>query len=287
MKTRIQLRGTCAICTKQHAATDGKNMALHGYTVDWGMFNNSCYGARSPHLGHKDAPEFIASVVKKIEQHMIVLPKLIKEESVLLSEARELPRNIRNRKLVTIHERKVNSMIYQLETEMPNTIELLNERIKNWVESPLIEVDLDIEEAEERKAREAAAAIKKEEKAIADAEKAERIAARDKKAADKMALLLSNQWRVIELEGEVVAQWQESFENEYAIMDGFRKKLKPMIAERCLKGLMTIEDAYYGNYKLVLRSRTEKDGKGKQLERFAHSLNFMDIASEPTLAHLK
>lgn len=48
--TRTQLRAVCPICFRQHAI-DGGRMVAHGYTLDYGFQNGTCYGHREPHFG--------------------------------------------------------------------------------------------------------------------------------------------------------------------------------------------------------------------------------------------
>lgn len=44
MKERIQTRGHCQGCGRLQAA--GPKLAHHGYTVEWGYFHGTCYGAK-------------------------------------------------------------------------------------------------------------------------------------------------------------------------------------------------------------------------------------------------
>jgi hypothetical protein len=284
MKTRIQVRGICPICTKQHAVSNNTYMVPHGYTISWGSFNGSCFGVNAPHLGDINAPAFIKTAILKLENHLTNLPGFIQEAKERLEEFPEKFSNTRKRRPI-LHE--IRELEHQLKHEIPHSITELSERIENWTEMSTVEVDVELEEAEQRKVREAANQIKKLEKETKQKEKDERKAAAAVKAQAKMDLLLSNQWRVIELDGEVIAQWQESFENETRIMKRFREVLEPFLVELCLAGKLSIEDIYYGNYKLNMRSRTEKDGKGKQLQKFDFSLNFPYILDNPKLSHLK
>jgi hypothetical protein len=284
MKTRIQVRGICPICTKQHAVSNNTYMVPHGYTISWGSFNGSCFGVNAPHLGDINAPAFIKTVILKLENHLANLPGLIQEAKEHLEGNTEKFSNTRKRRPML---RKIRELEHQLNHEIPHSITELKERIENWTEISTVEVDVDVEEAEQRKVREAANQIKKLEKETKQKEKDERKAAAAVKAQAKMDLLLSNQWRVIEVEGEVVAQWQERFENETLIIHRFREVLEPFLVDLCLAGKLSAEDIYYGNYKLTTRSRTGKDGKGKQLEKFDFSFNFPYIFDNPKLSHLK
>jgi hypothetical protein len=266
-KTRIQTRGICSICNKLHAVSNGKIVATHGYTVQWNSFSNACSGSHSPHYGHVEAPAFILEVVASLETYLGELPRRIKE-------AKTETLSLTKRADVHSNRRYISQLESQLDRDIPEAIVSLTERAENWKPMDLIDVDLIVEEREAKEARQAEKAIKDDAKRQAVEAKAERQDKAAKNAAAKETLLLSEQWRQIHLGGELVLEEKKSFKCERDITEYFREALFPFLVKLVEQGTLSVEDLYYGNYKLNLVSRTEQGKKGRQLDKFPYSLNY-------------
>jgi hypothetical protein len=140
--TRIQMRGTCSICNKFHAVTDGVNVATHGYTVAWNTFNDACSGSNAPHYGHENAPAHILTVVAGLERYLLALPAHIEAAK---SHAIEICAD------KTVHsytksvaKRRVAGLERQLSHDVPTSIVEFKERAANWKPMPLVKIDLEV-----------------------------------------------------------------------------------------------------------------------------------------------
>jgi hypothetical protein len=59
--------GTCQICERRQRLPRGV-MAKHGYTVDYGYFNGTCYG--SENLPFEQSRDMLAPWIKRVEDHL-------------------------------------------------------------------------------------------------------------------------------------------------------------------------------------------------------------------------
>jgi len=257
MSTRIQLRGICPICLKEHATKNGK-MVSHGYIIHWHTQEASCYGSHAPHLGHKDAIPFIEKAINNLEdEKTLFIPARIRELEKQLSKVEDHR---------TAMKRGLKSNIRELESKLkaiPETIEAFKKRIEDWKPAELRKVDVDIEEAEARKQRESDASAKKEAKAKAQAEKDARKAERERKAAEKEALLLSNQWRQVFFDGEMVLEYQASYSNSHELHRDFGDKAREFAAT-------SDKHKELESVRLKTISRTGQGKAGRQLEKEEH-----------------
>jgi len=124
-KTRTQLRGICPVCGGLFATKDGR-LVSHGYTLKFGFQSGACHGVTAPHYGHKDCPDWIKSYQSHLKEFEAETRQQI--ESGVESKVK--------RKL----QRSLSGITYMQE--------LLEERLEKWQEVALIEVDLEVEEAE-------------------------------------------------------------------------------------------------------------------------------------------
>jgi hypothetical protein len=237
-ETRIQLRGFCIYCGKVHA-TSNERMVNHGYTVDWGSFNGACYGTGKVHYGHETAPQEIAEYIQLQEQKKISIPAEIARlklsvqgnEEALASgtvanatERDELRRKIKSGKKTLFY------LAFMLDEGIDLDIYQMNKAIENWKLTPLVEVDVMVEEADARKAREVAAAEKKGAKLAANEVKAKAQADREAKAlanakAKHDALTANNHYRLFYC-GELVEEWEQTADDEDSIIRMFAAKVK-------------------------------------------------------------
>lgn len=75
--------GICQVCGSRQAYTDGKRIAKHGYTVDYGFFNGTCQG--SDHLAleedHAVADEiinFLQGKIGRLNEFVAAGPEAVK-----------------------------------------------------------------------------------------------------------------------------------------------------------------------------------------------------------------
>lgn len=268
--TRLQTRATCAICANDHVVKDGK-MVAHGYNIAHGFQSNHCIGAFNVHYGHKDAPAFLNEVIADLKEKEVQANKVL---ATFEARHSQLVKSSQDRVEVIDSARQVDHQrgyISQVETMIVYVLM----RLKRCAVSEPYTIDVEEVETQERQARKDLAAEKAAEKQKLDDEKKARIAERDRKAAEKHRLLLSNQWRSITLCGELVAEWQQEYSTERELMDHFRSLVKEELIKKCLAGDLTLEQCSHGSYELSLVSRTGKMGsKGRQLAKFGHGLNY-------------
>lgn len=281
-ESRKQTRATCSICGNDHVAKGGK-MVAHGYNIAHGFQSDHCIGAFNVHYGHKDAPEFIKSVIESLkEQEMTAGEKLNR----LKASHSQLMKSSPNR-LDAIESTKALNHQRNYLSQIETMIVYLLMRLKRQSLAKPYTVDVEKLAAEERQARMDKAEEKAAEKKRLDDEKSARIAERERKAIEKHKLLLSNQWRSITLCGELVAEWQQEYSSERELMDHFRDLVKAELVKKCLSGDLTLEQCQHGSYELRLVSRTGKIGaKGRQLAKFAYGLNY-DLYDHPELVEVK
>jgi hypothetical protein len=268
--TRIQVRGECCICGKDHAVK-GARLVNHGYTVRWGSINNVCSGASHVHYGHKDAPAFLASYIETLGVYLAKdLPEhLAKAKAGYLQAKSEHDANIGYSsslsKVLSVAQREYLELKADFEVHVPAAIAMFSARKNNWVERDTYEVDLDVEETEARKAREAEASAKKAaklaEKEVKAKAKAEREAAADLKARAEWDALSANNYYRLFYCGEVVESWQQTLlVNDYEIY----QQLHLRRAKHWLELHKSVIDQW-GNSSYMLEVRTETDGGGKRL----------------------
>lgn len=256
-KQRTQQRGICIMCGKEHALQDEK-MVAHGYTIDHHQQHGNCSGVGLVHYGHTDAPQEIMTALKRLERQLAELPSQITAKRNQLSTMKTS--GCRRDELTAIKKELagLQAATYQL----PRYIDWLKDLRINWEESPAKLVDLDIEEAEERKARQEAATAKKAEREEKAKQKAEKAAERKAKAAAKWNNLCKEQLHQVELDGEILIQWVASYSS--------RKELENDHYERCsehLRNLDDIQDRLYAASRAIHRIR-ENEGKHKQLHKW-------------------
>ncbi len=264
--TRIQYRGTCAICGNDQAVQSNL-MSLHGYTVDWNHFNYACAGSKEVHYGHSDAPALIQKTIDNLTLFLSERMPIILEQAV--SDLAEL-RTDKTLKRIDLQPAmsRIAALQHQIEYGIPQELKRLAERKANWKPLDTYEVDVEKEAAEEKARKKAERDEKAAKKAQAEQEKAERIKQREEKAAEKARILLANQWRQIEINGEIVVEWQTAFDREGAYWRGMGDKLVEYIIEKTLAGEMSVDDYYGQGYKVFFRSRTGQGKQGKQLDRY-------------------
>jgi hypothetical protein len=268
--TRIQVRGECCICGKDHAVK-GALLVNHGYTVRWGSINNVCSGANNVHYGHKKAPVYLASYIESLEDYLANrLPEYLASAKARFLQAKSehdahegYSGNLSKR--LSVAQREYLEFKADFEVNLPAAIAMFSARKDNWVERDTYEVDLDVEEAEVRKAREAEAKAKKAaklaEKEVKDKAKAEREAAAFAKFEAKWEALSANNYYRLFYCGEVVESWQQTLlVNDYEIY----QQLHLRRAKHWLE-LNGTDIDQWGNSSYMLEIRTETDGGGKRL----------------------
>ncbi len=257
-RTRIQKRATCIFCGNDHAVRYGYLMVAHGYTLAWGGQHGNCAGFNQPHLGDKAAPQILKDIIESLKERLKALPAMIEETKKLLAAVPKTDYNQRNNVARQIREYKGEL------SHTPDAIEETKLTLKNWKETPAYEIDLDVEEKEQREARQKAAQEKKDEKAKLKAEKEARIAAREAKAKANYVDPDQMFWRRFEINGEVVANYQDSYEDNQDRCEKIKKTIALALIDKILAGTMTFETAYWGGYKCTVRTRTEEK-KGRQI----------------------
>lgn len=265
-ETRIQHRGTCAICGNDQAVK-GNLMAKHGYTVDWNQFNNACAGSEEVHYGHKNAPALIQRTIEQLTTYLNeTMPQLL--EKAIDDKARMERDETCTKREIRMASGRIARLEIQIERDIPDEIARLAKRKADWKLVDTYEFDVEKVAAEERKRKQAERDLKQAEKAKAEEEKAKRIAARAEKAAEKVRVLLSEQWRQIEINGVVVVEWQTAYETEGAYWRGMGDTLVEHIIEKTVAGEMSVDDYYGQSYKVIFRSRTGQGKQGKQVDKY-------------------
>lgn len=240
-KTRTQLRGICPVCLKQHA-TKGGNMVSHGYTVGFGFQNNVCDGADAPHLGHKDAPAFIANYMGSIERSIEETAKKLEDSSLTLRM-----------------KGRLNNQVEMLKRFK----EILAERKANWKEADLVVVDLDVEAQEEKSLKELRKKEREDARAAKKAENEKKRIEREAKSKEKWDGILAENRHIIEHKGDVIADWVGSY--------GSRKEMEDAHYETVRNHLDDIGADNMGRMHFVnnVIHRVKVNGnKGKQLHKF-------------------
>lgn len=265
--TRIQHRGNCAICGNDQAVKDGR-MSNHGYTVEWNHFNDACYGSKEVHYGHKDAPAVIQKAIDNLNTF------LVERMPSLLAQAKKDLKDLRADKEVLsfdLHRAKsrITSLIFQIEKGIPAELSRLAERKESWKPNDTYILDVEKIAAEERARKQAERDAKVAAKEKAENEKAARIKEREARALAKVQILLANQWRQVEVNGEIVLEWQSSYAREGDYWRDMGNKLVEYFIEQTISGKLSVEDYYDKPYKIFFRSRTGEGKKGKQIDRFA------------------
>lgn len=265
--TRIQHRGTCAICGNDQAVKDDR-MSNHGYTVEWNHFNDACYGSKEVHYGHKNAPAAIQKAIDSLKTF------LVEKMPSILDQAKEDLKDMRADKEASnfdLHRAKsrINSLTFQIEKGIPAELHRLAERKASWKLADTYIVDVEKVAADERARKQAERDAKLAAKAKAEEEKAERIKEREARALKKVQTLLANQWRQVEVNGEVVLEWQSSYAREGDYWRDMGDKLVEYFIEQTVSGKLSVDDYYDKPYKIFFRSRTGEGKKGKQIDRFA------------------
>ena len=254
--TRTQLRGICPVCLSQHATKNGL-MVSHGFTVGFGFQNNSCDGTEAPHLGSKDAPSFILSYGEKLFENLLKRQEYLTKLQAELETLTDL--GSRNKKSRFIQQTmKDVKMQDRLLTE-------LKERHNNWKESDLVEVDLDVEDAEMKKA----ADLKRDEKRIqreAKAkEKEEKRIQREEKAKAKWDAILAENTHIVEIEGEVIAEWVQSYKTKRELELDHYDKVRKHFNDNNVENHVQLGIIHGG----LIAHRVRVIGKkGKQLHKF-------------------
>lgn len=244
-KTRIQLRGICPVCGGEFA-TRYDRMVEHGYTIQHGFQSGSCHGVRKFHLGHKDCPEWMKGYQAFLTNQHNETSERIANGSIDAKEARQL-------------KRYLSSVAYMQER--------MSERLSKWQEKPLREVDLEIEEAEQRKERERLAEQRKNEREAIEAQKeGERIAREEKaaqNAAKKLAEIRATGFVRIWFDGEVIREWTQ--ENGFETEREFYNTCNELRNEH-FKSLETGEHLDSFNVSRYLyEMRSKPNGKGKRI----------------------
>ncbi len=217
-KTRTQERGICIYCGKQHAVQGGL-MVAHGYTIDYHQQNGNCLGVGCVHYGHADAPAEIQRGIETMKQRRKHLPLVIADKERVIEQLKALPIGQQDSQHTAIlrSERHQLSALKKSLASMPFQIEHMEKLLAKWKEKPTRLVDLEVEEAEQRKARQIAAEAKKVEKAAKDEEKARKAAEREAKAAAKWEKILGENLHQLELNGDVYLEWVASYESRKAM----------------------------------------------------------------------
>ncbi len=263
--TRTQERGICIYCGKEHAVQDDR-MVAHGYTVEFHQQNGNCSGVGRVHYGHVEAPAEIERGIAAMRQSAkdLQLSVAIKEREI--EQLRALPIGQQDHQHTSIlrSERFQLSVLKKSLASMPFQIEHMEKLLANWKEKPTRLVDLEVEEAEQRKARQSAAEAKKVEKAIKDQEKAQKAAEREAKAAAKWEKILSENIHQVEYNGEVLVEWVASYAS--------RDEMEKDSSARCVKwfedkGITDPTDRISMAWGFVYRVR-ENTPKKKQIHKW-------------------
>ncbi|EKO3439461.1 hypothetical protein NTE19_003353 [Vibrio fluvialis] len=259
-KTRTQQRGVCCYCGKEHALAANETMVAHGYTIEWNQQFGNCSGVGCVHLGHENAPEELKSIIKSFEAQLERLPSMIEKK------AQEIARYVDGGmppKDVRIERRKIAQWERGLKI-IPEEIERVKKQLANWSPKAPRLVDLDVEEAEQRKVREAEAAQKKADKHEQAKAKAAAAAEREAKAAAKWALILSENLHQIEENGAVLVEWVASYESRKAMERDHAERLSQWCDEN---GVNDTQDRIDMAWTVTMRVR-ENSGKNKQLHKW-------------------
>lgn len=140
--------------------------------------------------------------------------------------------------------------------------ELLAQRIMKWKPMPLMEIDVIAEDMELRHQREAAAEQKKAARAKQDEAKAAARAEREAKAAAKWAGICANNTHQIELDGELILEWQSSYNSRTELERDYSKRSGEYLASV----FDDLQDRINASWRLVRRVRSLDTGK--QLHKF-------------------
>lgn len=272
VKTRVQYRGVCCVCGKSHAVK-GEDMVSHGYTVDWGMFNNSCAGAKNPHYGSEKAPEFLTKYIASLVVLLNELPAMIAASEIELN-ALEAEKNDLIKKRKSFHSPEYKSVGMQikeahrqlrvygvmLDGALQESIDAYREKLTNWAKAEPIAVDLDVEEAEQRKARQAEAeqkkADKQAEKLAKEAKKAEREAKALLKEKAFLNQLAQENYYYLYCDGELVSHWVATATSENEVIKYYHEYRK----EFTHKSITSVAGGSF-----YFEVRTQADGKGKRI----------------------
>ena len=219
---RIQQRGICPVCGGEYATKNGY-MVAHGYTLKLGPQTNHCAGVDAPHFGSEEARQWIACYIVSLGTMRNVADK---------------PR------------------------PFEQAIKYMHTRLEQWKLAELREVDVDIEEAEQRKAREAAAEAKKLEKAAKEKKRIDAKAEREAKTAAKWAKLCSVNNHQIELDGEVIVEWQSTYNSRTELERDHYKRAGEYLA----KAFDDVQDRIDASWRLIRRIRELESNK--QLHKF-------------------
>lgn len=259
-KTRTQQRGICIYCGKEHALAANETMVAHGYTLAYGGQHGNCTGVSRVHLGNVGAPSEIERAIIHLESFLSDLPNQIQAcenelKSILNQEGNSsTARNQRQ----TLRDLKAGLIA------IPQAIERLKSLKANWKEKAPRLVDLDVEEAEQRKAREAEAAQKKADKHEKAKAKAAAAEAREAKTAAKWALILAENLHQIEENGVVLVEWVAAYETRNAMERDHGERLSQWCDEN---GVNDTQDRIDMAWTVTMRVRNNS-GKNKQLHKW-------------------
>lgn len=258
VKTKTQYRGTCCVCGKDHAVDENERMAVHGYTVDFGMFNGRCYGTNEVHYGHKDAPEFLNRYILVLEKHRAELPTKIEDAKKALELL--VPKS-RSDKWAA--ERLVRDLTDQYNKQIPMLIKHYKKAILDWKLKATEVYDVEVVTQQKRLAREA---VKAEREAAKAAKKAAQKIREDKaaiNAAKREEELLSNNYHSLIYSGVLIKEWKASYPSYQAMLDDHhakRKEVYDAIPE-------PKDDLNWYIGSIYVDVRTKPNGKGRILHR--------------------
>ena len=267
-KVKMQLRAPCAVCGNDHVVK-GHRMVAHGYNIGHGFQSDHCEGFNKPHYGHKDAVPFLNEYLAELKDAHSIAVETVEEHKQIHND---LVANSEHR--LSIKEAKKHLVFHQNRVvALKWRIDWIQGRIDNWTEFEPELVDVIALEAEERQKRSEEAKAKKAEKAKAEEEKQARIAERERKALEKVQLLLSNQWRLIYIDDVLVAEWQESYKSETELLNAVADKARECAVQLVIDGKLTVEDIERGYYQYKYITRTKRAGEkgGKQLDKLTHA----------------
>lgn len=262
MKTRTQRRGTCIYCGKQHALSADSKMVAHGYTIEWHQQLGNCSGVGRVHLGHKDAPKEIQDIIASLKARVATLPEEIEEAKAIYDKCNKAGQGAYTYRELNKLKRRLNGLI-SMQKQLPGVIESREKQLDNWKEKAPLLVDLDVEEAEQRKERQAAAQVKKEEKVAKELEKQLKAAEREAKSKAKWDGICSENLHQLELEGEVIAEWTSSYSDRDSLERDHYKRTSDFLASKYDDPM----DRFWNAERVIHRVR-EPGGKNKQLHKF-------------------
>lgn len=239
-KTRTQLRGICPVCGGLFATKDGR-LVSHGYTLKFGFQSGACHGVTAPHLGHKDCPDWIKSYQSSLKEFEAETRAAMNASGVEPKRKRQL-------------QRSLSGITYMQK--------LLEERLEKWQEVALIEVDLEVEEAEQRKEREANAQKVKAEREAKALEKEAKRKEREAKTAAKWEKICSQNTHQVELDGEIILEWQASYQSRTELERDHSKRINDHFDSVS----MEIQERINASWRLIHRIRSIESGK--QLHKY-------------------